>query len=451
MSQETSASTLATPKRSSLLESLLSLSDAERVEAIATLTDNEALALQYDWSFWARPNQLQPASWAKWLILTGRGWGKNRTGAETLRDLVESETVGRIGLIARTAADARDTMIEGESGILDISPPWALPKYEPSKRRLTWPNGATATTYSGDEPDQLRGPQHEFVWADELAAWKYPEETWDNAMFGLRLGVAKALITTTPRPIKVIRDLIAEEGVVVTSGSTYENLENLSDAYQSIIRKYAGTRLGEQELKGRLLEDVPGALWSRSMIDPYRTSNPPPFQRIVVAMDPAATSTETANEMGIIVAARGEDGEGYVLEDVTCRESPKVAAEVAISVYRKYKADRIVAEVNNGGEWIEAVLRAVDLSISYKSVHASRGKRTRAEPVSALYEQGRIHHVGKFDTLEDQMCMFTPDIKESPDRVDALVWAFTELEIESGEYEESSVSRSSYGLIDDGY
>ena len=409
---------------------MLSLTDAERVEAIAGLTNEEALALSYDWEFWARPNQLQPDEWAKWLILTGRGWGKNRTGAETLRDLVESETVGRIGLIARTAADARDTMVEGESGIQAISPPWMYPKYEPSKRRLTWPNGATATTYSGDEPDQLRGPQHEFVWADELAAWKYPEETWDNAMFGLRLGVAKALITTTPKPIKVIRDLVAEDGMVVTSGSTYENLENLSEVYQSIIRKYAGTRLGEQELKGRLLEDVPGALWSRELIDPFRATDPPDFQRIVVAMDPAVTSTETANEMGIVVAAVGTDGDGYVLEDVTCRSSPTVAAERAIAVYHKYRADRVVAEVNNGGEWIEAVLRTVDPNVSYKSVHASRGKRTRAEPVSALYEQGRIHHVGKFESLEDQMCMFTPEIKDSPDRVDALVWAITDLMLE---------------------
>ena len=378
---------------------------------------------------WARPNQLPPKDWQKWLILTGRGWGKNRTGAETLRHLVENNIVGRIGLIARTAADARDTMIEGESGILEISPPWSYPKYEPSKRRLTWPNGATATTYSGDEPDQLRGPQHEFLWADELAAWKYAEEAWDNAMFGLRLGIAKALITTTPRPIKVLRDLIKEPDVVITRGSTFENLENLSEAYKTIIRKYRGTRLGEQELKGVLLEDIPGALWTRSMIEKGRVTEAPALLRIVAGVDPEATSSEESSETGIVVAAVGLNGEGYVLEDATKRGTPNEWGRAAIDAYRKHKADRVVAEVNQGGEMVEFVLRTIDPSVSYKGVHASKGKIARAEPISALYEQGRIHHVGQFELLEDQMCTYIPG-ERSPDRMDALVWAFTELAIE---------------------
>jgi phage terminase large subunit-like protein len=320
-------------------------------------------------------------------------------------------------------------MVEGESGILEISPPWAYPKYEPSKRRLTWPNGATATTYSGDEPDQLRGPQHDFIWADELAAWKYPEETWDNAQFGLRLGIAKALVTTTPRPIKVLRDLLKEPGTVITRGSTYENLENLSERYRSIIRKYQGTRLGEQELKGVLLEDIPGALWTRANIDKNRVAVHPDLVRVVVAMDPAVTSTEEAAEMGIVVAGKGVDGLGYVLDDVSVRDTPKTASEVAVRAYHTRKADRIVAEVNNGGEWIEAVLRTVDMNISYKCLHASRGKIARAEPISSLYEQDRVKHVGNFDLLEDQLCTYVPGEK-SPDRLDALVWALTELQIE---------------------
>jgi phage terminase large subunit-like protein len=342
-----------------------------------------------------------------------------------------------VGLIARTAADARDTMIEGESGLISICPPWFKPEYQPSKRRLVWPNGAQATTYSGDEPDQLRGPQHEFVWADELAAWKYAEEAWDNAMFGLRLGISKALITTTPRPIKVLRDLVKDPRVVKTTGPTYENLENLSEAYQDIIMKYEGTRLGEQELQGRLLEDIPGALWTRTMIEKSRVFKVPGLLRMVVGMDPAATSTHEASEMGIVICAKGDDGDGYVLEDASRRETPLKAAQGAVAAYNRNKADRIVGEVNNGGEWIEALLRTVDPNVSYKSVHASRGKIARAEPISSLYEQGRIHHVGTFEALEDQMCTYTPG-EPSPDRMDALVWALTELKIQPGRSGKSS-------------
>lgn len=304
-----------------------------------------------------------------------------------------------------------------------------MPKYEPSKRRLTWPNGAIATTYSADEPSLLRGPQHDAAWCDELASWQYPE-TWDMLMFGLRLGMdPRVIVTTTPKPTKLIKELLAAKTTHVTRGSTYDNRGNLAPAFFSqIISKFEGTRLGRQELQAELLEDVVGALWNRKQLDLLRALQLPEMKRIVVAVDPAVTSKENSDETGIVVVGRGFDDKGYVIEDLSCQVSPDQWATKAVNAFKRHQADRIIAEVNNGGDLVQTVLRTVDPNIPYKAVRASRGKVARAEPISALYEQGRILHQGSFPELEDQMCGFVPDKLEcSPDRVDALVWGMTEL------------------------
>jgi predicted phage terminase large subunit-like protein len=300
-----------------------------------------------------------------------------------------------------------------------------------------------ATTYSADEPERLRGPQHDAAWCDEIGSWRYPE-AWDMLLFGLRLGSnPRVVVTTTPRPTKIIRELVVDPTVVVTRGSTYENRANLAPAFLTqIVKRYRGTRLGRQELDAEILEDVPGALWTRALLEAARPPIgyvPPDFARIVVAIDPAATSGEDADETGIIVAARDADGRGYVLADLSGHMAPIEWARAVIAAYRAHKADRVVAEVNNGGEMVENTLRMVDPSVSYAAVHASRGKVIRAQPVSALYEQGRIKHLGAMPKLEDQMCAFTTNLVrgrgDSPDRVDALVWALTELLVEPMESE----------------
>jgi phage terminase large subunit-like protein len=399
-------------------------------------------SLEASWPAIARPNQLPPpGDWQVWLLLAGRGFGKTRTLAEWVCQQAGSGQAGRIALVAATAADARDVLVEGQSGILAVSPPWFRPVYEPSKRRLTWPNGAMATTFSAEEPERLRGPQHGAAVCDELGAWSRPE-TWDMLQFGLRLGrYPRCLVATTPRPTKLIRELLAREGrdVTVTRGSTYENRVNLAPGFfDQIIRKYEGTRLGRQELNAELLDDVPGALWSGARLEELRWpvyKSVPDLVRIVIAIDPATTSGEDADETGIIVAGKDARGHGYVLGDTSGRYPPTDWARLAISLYRQHKADRVVAEVNNGGDMVEATLRMVDPNVAYTAVRATRGKVVRAEPVAALYEQGRIHHIGAFPTLEDQMCGFTPDLDRktagfSPDRVDALVWALTDLLVE---------------------
>lgn len=409
------------------------LPEPHRLAVLAGLSDRELQALEYDWPFWARPDQLAPAGvWSIWLALAGRGWGKTRSGAEWVRSI--KDQCGRIALVAPTAADVRDVIVEGESGLLAIAPPWDRPVYEPSKRRLTWDNGAIATCYSADEPDRLRGPQHGAAWGDEVAAWRYPE-AWDMLMFGLRLGDdPRAVVTTTPKPVKLIRDLLRDPTTRVTRGSTYDNAANLAPTFmRQVVRKYEGTRLGRQELNAELLDDVPGALWKRDDIP--HTAIPPALRRIVVAIDPATTSGENADETGIIVAGLGADGRGYVLDDLTCRETPQRWATVAVEAFQRHGADRIVAETNQGGDLVENTIRTVASLVPYRGIHAKRGKVLRAEPVSALYEQGRVSHVGHLAALEDQMCSFTSDFDRaaagySPDRVDALVYALTELMVE---------------------
>lgn len=345
----------------------------------------------------------------------------------------------RIALVAETAADARDVMVLGDSGILACHPKDMRPEWSPTNRRLTWPNGAQAWVYNATEPDQLRGPQHDAAWLDELAKFRYMQETWDQCQFGLRLGDhPRSIVTTTPRPLPLIKKLVTDPDTYVTRGSTFDNAGNLARPFlKQIEDRYGGTRLGRQELEGEILGDIPGALWTRSSIDDNRLREAPQdLERVLVAVDPAASSEEGSDENGIVVVglARDKDGyaRGYVLEDGTLRGTPEEWARKAVSLYRKWSADKIVAEKNNGGEMVEHVIRSVDRSVPVKLVHASRGKIVRAEPISALYEQNRIHHVGRFDELEDQMCLFSIDNVRSPstgspDRVDALVWGLSEI------------------------
>lgn len=405
----------------------------QRRALLTNLTDEEAAALIYDWPKWARPAQLLPSGgWDGWLILAGRGWGKTRCGAETIRAEIEAKRARRIALVAETAADGRNVIVEGESGILATSPPWSRPLYEPSKRRLTWSCGAMATLYDACEPDQLRGPQHDLILFDELAKYRYAEAVFDNAMFGLRLGRhPRWIATTTPRPIALIRKLLAAKMVMVTRGKTDENLSNLSPSYQhNVIARYRGTRLGRQELDGEVLDDVPGALWSRRLLDEHRVAKAPSCARIVIGVDPAVSGGEGANETGIIVCGMAVDGNAYVMGDWSLAGSPDAWARKVIAAYRLHNADLIVAEANQGGDMVRQVLNAVLPDVPVKLVRATRGKYVRAEPVSALYEQGRVRHAGVLPDLEDQMTSFTSvraGDGRSPDRVDALVWALTEL------------------------
>lgn len=419
---------------------LASLNEQERNDWLAKLSTPNLATLQYNWDFWARPDQLPPeGDWMTWLILAGRGWGKTRTGAETIRSWVMSGRYKRIALVGETTADVRGVMVDGESGLLNIGPKNERPEYFPSLRQLKWPNGAIATTYNATEPDQLRGPQHDAAWCDEIAKWKYIQETWDQLQFGLRLGEhPRQILTTTPRPLGLLKKMLNDPYVVVTKGRTYDNKDNLATTFMhQIEERFGGTRLGRQELEGEILDDIPGALWQRSGIDTNRVTEAPlDMERVIVAVDPAASSEEGSDENGIVVVglARDEDGyaRGYVLEDASLRGSPEEWAKRVVQMYRKWSADKIVAEKNQGGEMVASVIKAQDRTLIPKLVHASRGKIIRAEPISALYEQNRIHHVGRFDQLEDQMCTFSLDnIRSngmgSPDRVDALVWGLTEL------------------------
>jgi len=406
------------------------LSTEEKRRFLSSLSDEEALHLYYDWHFWARDKQLPPpGGWFCWLLRSGRGFGKTRTGAEWI---IERARTGykQIALIGQTKADVRDTMIEvGESSIMKCSPPWFMPKYEPSKRRLTWPNGAVAVAFSGDEPDQLRGPEHDTVWMDELAKFKYPQQTWDMMEFGLRVGPdPKVCVTTTPRPIPIIKQLVSDPDTVDVTGASYENAENLSPSYKRrILKKYEGTHLGRQEIHGEILDDVEGALWTRDLLESSRLAEHPELARIAVGVDPAASTGHTGIVVVGITPYQGE-WHGYTLDDQTIQGSPAQWGLQAVAAYHRWSADVIVGEVNNGGDMVEHVIRSVQggQNVNYKCVRASRGKYTRAEPVAALYEQDRGHQVGFFADLEDQLCSWVPG-EDSPDRLDAMVWAYTEL------------------------
>jgi phage terminase large subunit-like protein len=414
---------------------LESLTANQRAEILASLPEAVARSLLYDWrGLIARPKQIAPDwQWVIWLILAGRGFGKTRCGAEWIREKVETGKAKRIILAAPTADDLRDIMIEGESGILATASPWCKPTYVANRGRVEWPNGAKALCISAEKPDRFRGKQCDAFWAEELASWRYPD-AWTQLQLGFRLGATpQGIVTTTPRPIPLVKALLARNGndVAVTRGTTYENRSNLAPAFfDAIIRQYEGTRLGRQELQAEVLEDNPGALWQRPRIDALRVATAPELRRVVVAIDPAVTANPKSNETGIVVVGLGIDGHAYVLDDKSGIFPPAQWAARAVAAFDSHRADKVIGETNNGGDLVESNVRTARNTIPYEGVHASRGKMTRAEPISALYEQGRVHHVGVLAKLEDQMCAWDPVNDDgSPDRVDALVWGLTFLMI----------------------
>lgn len=439
-----------TQSRSSLASSLGQLTPTERIKILKQLGPGAVTALRNAWRFWGRPEQFAPGSagaaidrtdWSFWLLLAGRGFGKTRAGAEFAIEKARALPGSHGALVAATADDARKVMLSsglekstGASGILAVSPPDFAPVFEPSKRTITWPNGSVGTIYSAEEPDRLRGPQHSWAWIDEVATWQKEAAAWDQLLFGLRLGDRpQACITTTPRPIRIIRELLANPRTVVTRGSTHDNATNLPPQFlAAITARYEGTRLGRQEIYAEILDDVPGALWQRARIDELRVTTHPDLRRIIVAVDPSGGHAEDNDEQGIIVAGLGIDGHSYVLADRSCKLSPDGWGRRAVLAYGEFNADRLVFEQNYGGAMCQHVVataaRSLEVRVASKMVNASRGKVVRAEPVAALYEQGKVHHVGQFDALEDEQCAFSPlGFDGSPNRVDALVWALTEL------------------------
>ena len=414
----------------SLMSLIASLTVKQRRKLLGKLSETEAQALLYDWEAWARPEQLPPdGDWFWWLYLGGRGTGKTRTGAEWVRQKAKTGLPGVF--VGQTPADARDIMIEGPSGILNVGPPNERPAYYPAKRLLVWPNGCVANVRSGADPDGLRGINSYWAWCDEFASWEYPKEALMNLEMGMRLGDhPQGFISTTPKPKKVLKDLTKREGVVVTRGSTYDNAENLAPGFiLAMEREYEGTEMGRQELHAALLTEMVGAHWSLAMIENHRMdAYPEPLIRTVVAVDPAITAKAESNETGIVVCAMGANRHFYVLADRSGRMKPDQWARRVVAAAKEFKADRIVCEANQGGDMVSHTIRTVDPHASIRQVHATQGKMRRAEPIAALYEQGKVHHVGMYEQMEDQMCTWDPLTGDpSPDRLDALVWGLTEL------------------------
>lgn len=410
---------------------------AAQGDMLRWLNADAAERIAQDWAFLARPGQRAPAGdWRIWLMMAGRGFGKTRAGAEWVRGIAEADPAARIALVGATLGEARAVMVEGESGLLAIAPHWARPAYAPALRRLSWPNGAVAMLFGAADPEGLRGPQFSHGWADEIAKWASGEAAWHNLMMGMRLGAApRVLATTTPRPVPLVRALVARSGedVVVTRGRTADNEANLAPGFvAAMAARYGGTRLGRQELDGELIEEVEGALWTRALIERCRVVHVPGvLSRVVVAVDPPASVGGDA--CGIVVAGVGGDGRAYVIADASVSGArPEGWARAVAAAAMVHGADRVVAEANNGGAMVESVLRAAEKALPVKLVHASRGKAARAEPVAALYEAGRVAHRGAFPELEDQMCGLLAGggyvgPGRSPDRADALVWAMSEL------------------------
>jgi phage terminase large subunit-like protein len=422
------------------------MEESDRLDFLFKLSKPEKDELRWHWEVWARQQQLPPSGdWRIWLILAGRGFGKTRAGAEWIRGIARRNPQARIALVGASLAEARAVMVEGESGILAVSPPHRLPEFEPSLRRLTWPNGATATLYSAAESESLRGPQHSHAWCDEIAKWdnasSRAERSWDNLMLGLRLGDRPVtLATTTPRAVPLLRKLLGQEAdgdLIVTRGSTFDNGANLPPRFlRQMKRTYGKTTLGRQELEGELLEEAEGALWTRAMLEDVRTkSETGTFGRIVIGVDPPASAGGDA--CGIIVCALGDDGLAHVLADASVQKaSPERWARAVANAAQVWQADRVIAEANQGGAMVASVLRAAEVNLPLKLVHASKGKVARAEPVAALYEAGRVRHAGCFPALEDELCGLIAGggyegPGRSPDRADALVWALTELCLKS--------------------
>ncbi|MEF2073823.1 DNA-packaging protein [Consotaella aegiceratis] len=432
-----------TSERDARRAALCGLSESEAWQAIEReIAAQPATVLRGalpDWPRIARAQQLPPpGDWRQWLLIGGRGSGKTRAGAEWIRALALGEPPfaerphGRIALVAETLGDAREVMIEGESGLKAIEF-GTKPVFEATRRRLVFANGAVAQVFSSEDPDALRGYQFEAAWGDELAKWTYADACFDNLQLALRLGGRpRALFTTTPRPLPLLKRLMAEAGTAVTQMTTAENAANLASGFlDAMTARYGGSRLGRQELDGQLIEEREDALFDRATIDRLRVRAAPEMQRIVVAVDPPATSTRRSDACGIVAAGLAADGTAYVLADASRRAAkPQDWARAAVALYERLDADRIVAEVNQGGEMVEAVIRTVAPVVPVKPVRATRGKWLRAEPVAALYEQGRVRHAGSFAALEDELCDFGPDGLSggrSPDRLDALVWAVTAL------------------------
>lgn len=411
------------------------------------LSANALLSLPWLFEVWALPHQLPPAgAWKTWVIMGGRGAGKTRAGAEWVRAEVEGAgptdpgRARRVALVSETVDQAREVMVFGDSGILACSPPDRRPVWEASRRRLVWPNGAVAQVFSAHDPESLRGPQFDAAWVDELAKWKRASETWDMLQFALRLGTApRQVVTTTPRNVEVLKAVLKNPSTVVTQAPTEANRAWLAPSFLEEVRaRYGGTRLGRQELDGVLLEDAEGALWTRAMIERARSDAPERFSRVVVAVDPSVAGQAGGDECGIVVAGVLSDGppsewRAWVIEDATVAGgSPQAWAEAVVAAYRRHGASRVVAEVNQGGALVEALMRSVDAFLPVTKVQAAQGKAARAEPVAALYEQGRVAHVRGLGPLEDQMCRMGRagyEGRGSPDRVDALVWALTDLMI----------------------
>jgi phage terminase large subunit-like protein len=411
------------------------------------LSDNALLALPWIFEFWALPHQLPPeGAWKTWVIMGGRGAGKTRAGAEWVRAEVEGPTPEapgrsrRVALVGETVDQVREVMIMGESGILACSPPDRRPVWEASRKRLVWKNGAVAQVFSAHDPDSLRGPQFDAAWADELAKWPKAEQTWDMLQFALRLGNnPQQVVTTTPQNVGVLKAILKNPSTVMTHAPTAANRANLAASFLAEVQmRYAGTRQGEQELEGHLIEDAEGALWTTAMIEKCRIAAAPDLDRIVVAVDPPATGGAHADACGIVVAGVRMSGppqtwQAVVLEDASIRGSPQQWAAAAIAAMDRHNADRLVAEVNQGGDMVASVIRGIDPLVPIRTVNASKGKHVRAEPVAALYEQGRVNHLRGLARLEDQMCQMTIkgwEGKGSPDRLDALVWALTDLMID---------------------
>lgn len=419
----------------------------EIAAALASLSPEHLRWLASDWQTWAREDQLPPADdhgrgWRTWLILGGRGSGKTRAGAEWVK--VEAErlarhqaSMGRIALVGETQDQVRSVMVEGVSGLLSLYPAGCRPRFEPSRRQVVWPSGVVAQLFSAEDPEALRGPQFAAAWVDEIAKWRQAERAWDMLQFGLRLGtMPRQVVTTTPRPVAILKRIMADESTVTTRVRTSDNAANLAPGFLAEMeRRYGGTLLGRQELDGELIEEQSGALWRLEWIAQHRVEGAPPLQRVVVAVDPPVTATKASDACGICVAGIGPDGRTYVLADRTLQgREPQVWARAAVAAYREYAADRIVAEVNQGGDLVQSVLRQIDPAVPIRMVRATRGKWMRAEPVAALYAEGRVAHVGHHAALEAQMLNFGADglvAGRSPDRLDALVWALTELVLEA--------------------
>lgn len=422
---------------------LRNLPDEEVADILRQLGPKKAEELRHDWGFWARPEQLEPAgNWNTWVALAGRGWGKTRAGAEWVRHRIRSGDK-IVHCVAPTKGDVRRVMVEGDSGLLNVC--WSgdetyrgkhigFPVWSPTNNSLTWENGSKAVFFSAEDPERLRGPQAYSAWCDELCAWRNAQDTWDMMMFGLRLGKhPKVFVTTTPKTTKLIRTILDDEKTTVSTGSTYDNAANLADTFLDAVRKtYEGTRLGRQELYAEILDEASGALWNRTLLAKCEIEKDevPNLSRIVVSIDPAITSNAESDMTGIVVAGVDQEGIAYVLEDHTGRYTPQQWAAKAVELYHEHMADRVVAERNQGGDMVRHTLHTEDENLPVKLVHASRGKMARAEPVSALYEQNKVKHVRGLNDLEDQMVQWEPlGSIGSPDRLDALVWALTDLSL----------------------